>query len=170
MRRYLATINDKEFTIDLEYRGGRYQAMVNGKEVEIDLALLGESRSLMVMNNHAWEVDVHGSGYGSEMVAFMRGMEIPVQIEDFALAQLRKTAGVKSGGAVMRLMKAPMPGLVLGVKVKPGDKVTKGQPLLVVEAMKMENIIKAQGDAVVKAIFVEAGKPVEKGDKLMEFA
>jgi biotin carboxyl carrier protein len=62
-----------------------------------------------------------------------------------------------------------MPGLVVEVKVAKGDSVTKGQPLLVIEAMKMENIIKAQGDGTVKEIYVEVGKSVEKAGKMLEF-
>jgi biotin carboxyl carrier protein len=169
MRRYLVTINEKEFTIDLEYRSERYFATINGKAIEIDLTILGESRSLMVANNHAWEIDVQSSGYDTQRVAFMRGMEIPVEVEDYALAQLRKQAGVKAGTTVSKVVKAPMPGLVLNVKVKPGESVVKGQALIVVEAMKMENIIKSQADGVIKSVHVKNGQTVEKNDKLVEF-
>lgn len=169
MRRYLVTINEKEFTIDIDYRSERYFATINGKPVEIDLTILGESRSLMIADNHAWEVDVQSSGYDTQRVAFMRGMEIPVEVEDYALAQLRKHAGVKSGTTVSKIVKAPMPGLVLHVKVQPGDKVVKGQALVVVEAMKMENIIKSQADGIIKSVHIKNGQAVEKNDKLVEF-
>ena len=53
-------------------------------------------------------------------------------------------------------------------KVKPGDKVTRNQALVIIEAMKMENLIKSQGDAVVKAVYVSPKQSVEKNDKLME--
>ena len=99
----------------------------------------------------------------------MKGMEIPVSIEDYNLAKLRKRAGMKSGASVDKVLKAAMPGIVLDVKVKIGDKVKKGQPLLVLEAMKMENIIKAQGDGTVKAVYIKNGESVEKGNKLLEF-
>ncbi|MFN3874925.1 MAG: biotin/lipoyl-containing protein [Flavobacteriales bacterium] len=66
-------------------------------------------------------------------------------------------------------LKAPMPGLVLSVLVKPGDSVRKNDPVLVLEAMKMENVIRAPGDAVVKAVPAEQGKPVEKGQLLVQF-
>ncbi|MBK8500165.1 MAG: acetyl-CoA carboxylase biotin carboxyl carrier protein subunit [Flavobacteriales bacterium] len=66
-------------------------------------------------------------------------------------------------------LKAPMPGLVLNILVKPGDTVRKNDPVLVLEAMKMENVIKAPADAVVKAIAAEKGKPVEKGQLLISF-
>ncbi len=64
-------------------------------------------------------------------------------------------------------IKAPMPGLVVQVLVQPGEAVRKGQPLLILEAMKMENIIKAPGDATVEEVFAEAGQAVEKNQLLL---
>lgn len=62
---------------------------------------------------------------------------------------------------------APMPGKVLEVKVKPGDKVTEGDALLILEAMKMENILKATGEGVISSIEIEVGQTVEKGTLLV---
>jgi len=169
MVRYLVNIDGKEFDIELEYRSEKYHAVINGKKVEIASYRLGESRSLLLIDDQAHEVDVRSNGYDNRKVVFMKGMEIPALIEDYNLAQLRKTAGMSSDTAVARQLKAAMPGLVIEVKIKPGDKVTKGQPLFVLEAMKMENIIKAQWEATVKAVHVSSGQSVEKGDKLLEF-
>jgi biotin carboxyl carrier protein len=66
-------------------------------------------------------------------------------------------------------VKAPMPGLIVQVNVATGDKVKTGDPLLVLEAMKMENMIKASGDSEVKNIKVKKGDSVEKGQVLIEF-
>ena len=169
MAHYLVNIDGKEFDIELEYRSEKYFAVINGKKVEIASYRLGENRSLLLIDDQAHEVDVRSNGYDNRKVVFMKGMEIPALIEDYNLAQLRKTAGMSSETAVARQLKAAMPGLVIEVKVKPGDKVTKGQPLLLLEAMKMENIIKAQWEATVKAVHVSGGMSVEKGDKLLEF-
>ncbi len=65
-------------------------------------------------------------------------------------------------------IKAPMPGLVLDIEVSPGDEVVQGDALLVMEAMKMENVIKSSGEGKVKAVFVEKGKAVDKGEVLIE--
>jgi len=63
---------------------------------------------------------------------------------------------------------APMPGLVFEIVVQPGDEVHKGDPLIILEAMKMENVLKSPGDGVIKNICVEKGAPVEKGQLLIE--
>ena len=67
-------------------------------------------------------------------------------------------------------LKAPMPGLVLSVLVKPGDRVKRNDPVLVLEAMRMENLSRAPADAEVKAVLAEKGRPVEKGQPLIQFA
>ncbi len=66
-------------------------------------------------------------------------------------------------------LKAPMPGLVIDVEVAPGQSVVAGDNLLILEAMKMENIIKATSDAVVKEVMVSASDSVEKNQVLITF-
>jgi biotin carboxyl carrier protein len=62
-----------------------------------------------------------------------------------------------------------MPGLVLAVKVSPGDKIKKGEALIVLEAMKMENVLKAEADCVIKSIDCIIGSAAEKGQVLISF-
>ena len=66
-------------------------------------------------------------------------------------------------------LKAPMPGLVLDVMVASGTEVKKDEPLMILEAMKMENILKSPGDAVVKSIEIEKGNAVDKNQVLIHF-
>ena len=77
------------------------------------------------------------------------------------------TPGVASGGAHADVLAAPMPGVVLEVLVVPGAVLQRGDPVLVLEAMKMRNTIRAPRAAVVVAIEVEAGQPVGPGDPLV---
>lgn len=170
MRRYMITVDGKEFEITLDLGTERGRVTCNGREREVASHILGPSRSLVLIDGQSLEVDIRANGYDTKRTLFVRGMEIPVTIEDYHLAQLRKTAGIKSGAEMDRILRAAMPGLVLDVKVKPGEEVRKNQPLVIIEAMKMENIIKAAGEGVVKTVFVENGKSVEKNDKLVEFA
>ncbi|WP_205501685.1 acetyl-CoA carboxylase biotin carboxyl carrier protein subunit [Rufibacter psychrotolerans] len=66
-------------------------------------------------------------------------------------------------------IKAPMPGLILDIKVQPGQEVKKGDPILILEAMKMENIIKSPGDGVVREVKVTVRQNVEKNQVLIVF-
>jgi biotin carboxyl carrier protein len=66
-------------------------------------------------------------------------------------------------------IKAPMPGLIFDIKVCEGEEVKKGDSLLILEAMKMENIIKSPGDGIVKNIKIKKGESVEKNQVLIQF-
>ena len=69
---------------------------------------------------------------------------------------------------VQKDVRAPMPGLVLDVSVEVGQKVSEGDRLLILEAMKMENSISIQTEAVIKKVLVKKGQPVEKNQVLIE--
>lgn len=169
MPRYLVKIDDTEYDIELTYRSEKYYAIINGREMEVNCTKLGESRSIMLIDDKSLEVDIRSNGYDQSKTAFILGQEIPVEIENYNLAQLKKTAGMSGESTMSKQLKAPMPGLVLVIKAAVGDSVKKGDPLIIIEAMKMENIIKASGDGVIKNIAVEDGQSVEKDIVLMEF-
>ena len=78
--------------------------------------------------------------------------------------------GMNSTGAgSLKEIKAPMPGLILDLKVAPGDLVKKGDVVLILEAMKIENSIKSPGDGLVKAVNVSLKQSVEKNQVLIQF-
>ncbi len=83
---------------------------------------------------------------------------------------LLKQLGIDtSGSAQIKELKAPMPGMVLNIFVSPGDKVNKGDNLVLLEAMKMENSIKSPGAGTIKQVLAVKGKAVEKNQILIEF-
>ncbi|MFZ1616957.1 MAG: biotin/lipoyl-containing protein [Flavobacteriales bacterium] len=92
-----------------------------------------------------------------------------VALEDERTRLVQSLGLDKAKGTVVKELKAPMPGLVLKVLVKEGDAVKKNDPLLILEAMKMENVIKSTGDAVVKKIHALERSAVEKGQLLLSF-
>ena len=169
MPRYHVVVDDREFDVELKYHSEKYEIVINGRTFSVESHRLGESRSLLLVDNQTLEVDVRANGAAREKTVFMKGLEIPVTVEDFHLAKLRKTAGLAAGPAVESSLKAPMPGLVIDVKVEVGRQVKPGDPLVVIEAMKMENIIKARGKATIKKVCVKAGESIEKGDLILEF-
>lgn len=175
MPRYIVQIDEQEYDIDLQLQGGNLTASVNGQKRSIVSYPLNsfqqhDSRRLLIVEHRADEVDVRLGQSPNDRTVLIRGREVPGTIEDYALAQMRKVAGVTSKVAVETVLKAPMPGLVVAIKVLAGEAVKKGQALVVIEAMKMENIIKAKADATIKQVHVSPGQSVEKGERLLEFA
>ncbi|HRF37953.1 MAG TPA: acetyl-CoA carboxylase biotin carboxyl carrier protein subunit, partial [Saprospiraceae bacterium] len=65
-------------------------------------------------------------------------------------------------------IKAPMPGLVRRIEVSPGQEIKEGDPILILEAMKMENVLKSPGEGRIAKVLVSEGAPVEKGQVLIE--
>jgi pyruvate carboxylase subunit B len=96
------------------------------------------------------------------------GRPIDVEVVDERTRRLRDMTRAAAGPDGPRPLKAPMPGLVLEVEVEEGDAVDAGQGLVIVEAMKMENELKAEVGARVTRILVQAGETVEKDQVLME--
>lgn len=91
-----------------------------------------------------------------------------VKIEN-QLDQLIKELGFSIGSSKkLNDIKAPMPGIIIGIEVKEGDKIKEGDTLLILEAMKMENAIFSSKDATVKSISVKTGDTVEKNKLLIE--
>ena len=92
-----------------------------------------------------------------------------VAISD-ALDELIKSMGIERGRTkVVNAIKAPMPGLILEISVEVGQTVKENDPLLILEAMKMENSFLSPRDGVIKSIAVEKGNAVDKGQLLVEF-
>jgi acetyl/propionyl-CoA carboxylase alpha subunit len=83
---------------------------------------------------------------------------------------IRDMAGASAENAGPAPLVAPMPGLVVRINVEAGDPIRAGQPLVVMEAMKMENELRSTSDGVVRAIRVRPGEAVEKGTVLIELA
>lgn len=93
---------------------------------------------------------------------------VVVTVQDEREARLGKYVRAATGAASALRVKAPMPGLIKAIAVREGDAVTKGQHLLTLEAMKMENEITAPGDGVVGGLDLKPGTSVEKGQVLIE--
>jgi biotin carboxyl carrier protein len=103
-----------------------------------------------------------------ELTLRINGRAHKVSIEE-PIDQLLKSMGMDMK-AMQKIepVRAPMPGMILKVLVEPGQQINKGDALLILEAMKMENVLKAGGSAKVKAIKVDERTAVEKGAVLIE--
>jgi len=99
----------------------------------------------------------------------INGNKYKVVLEDQYDVLLKSMGMGANASKKLKLLKAPMPGLVLDVLINVGDEVKKGAPLIVLEAMKMENVIKSPGEAKVSSIEVSKGAAVEKNQVLIHF-
>lgn len=119
-----------------------------------------------VFDNSSYLVDVVGEG--TDYSVYTRGSYRKVNIfnDDILLHQ-----SLKSGGGLGSddALSAGMPGKIVAVHVKKGQAVKEGEPLLVMEAMKMENEMKASSNATIKEVHVKPGDNVESGAKLISF-
>ena len=110
----------------------------------------------------------HNSNNPKEITILLNGTEHKVTIKD-TVDQMVDDMGLSAvedatAGDIM----APMPGLILDIMVSAGDNVTKGDSLLILEAMKMENVIKAEADGIVKSVLLAKGDTVEKNQLIIE--
>jgi len=135
----------------------------------LDLMNWGNDSFHVLKNNTAYQVNLVNANYAEKTLTLeVNGNKYDVKIED-EYDQLVKKMGLSVGGAqVMKNVKAPMPGLILDILAEPGQSVVKGDQLLILEAMKMENVLKAEGEGVIKSIEVQKGNAVEKGQILIE--
>jgi biotin carboxyl carrier protein len=163
---YTATVNNTSYKVEKEANN----LTVNGEKISLDTFEVTSSSFHILKNNVSYNVDVIRVNK-EEKTALIRvnGNKYEVKVTD-KFDELLKNLGMDSLAAKkVNNIKAPMPGLVLNIIAKEGDTVKKGDPLLVLEAMKMENILKSPTDGVVKRIAVTKGIAVEKNQLLIEF-
>lgn len=97
------------------------------------------------------------------------GHRIHVKAQDRFDLLLSKLGMAELASKKINFLKSPMPGLILEILVKNGDQIKMGEPVVILEAMKMENIIKAPADVTIKNVKAIKGRPVEKNELLFEF-
>lgn len=144
-------LNDAPAAYDLkEIRPGSYHLLYKGQSFLIEVL-----QSDPATRQHRFTIN---------------GKKVTAELQDKFDALLKELG--MDAGAVQKTgdLKAPMPGLVVEIPVQEGDAVKKGDTLVILEAMKMENALKAAGDAVVKKIVVKKGQAVDKNTLLVQMA
>lgn len=144
--------------------------IVNDKGEELDFISTSPSTYHVIKDGQSIQVSIDQINRAEKEVRLRVNQKMVVVKINDKMDLLLKSMGLED--ALIKKMneeKAPMPGLVLDVSVKPGEAVKKGDALLVLEAMKMENVIKASGDGVVKEVKVQAQQAVDKNEVLITF-
>lgn len=170
MAKLFATINSDGNTVELERSSPHTPWTLAGEGVP-ELTRTGPGTWSLIRNGRSLNVLVLKEDRENNTLRVRIGAHTyTVALED-EQSRLMRTLGLdKAAGAAVRELKAPMPGLVLKVLVKEGDTVKKNEPLLVLEAMKMENVIKSPADVVVAQVHAQERAAVEKGQLLLSFA
>ena len=135
----------------------------------LDMIQTTEGDFHILQDGQAYRAELEAANYNEKtMTIRVNGNKYEISIED-GYDQLVKQMGLSTANAQkMSNVKAPMPGLVLDILVETDQAVSKGDALLILEAMKMENVLKAEGDGVVKSIEVTKGTAVDKGQIIIE--
>ena len=156
--------------VDLvELPSGALDVCVDGKRVPVDVVALAGAGSPLSVRVDGNMVDLTTEGQPPELGAIASGHRSYVRVE--SERQRAASAAKKGGGAANeKLVKSPMPGRVIKMLVAKGDEVALGQTLCVVEAMKMENEVKAKAACTIAEVHVKEGATVESGAKLITLA
>ena len=138
----------------------QYKYTINGAQYDVTIDSISGSKAKVEVNGIPFEVEMHGSSLVEEALP-------TVQTADAPAAPAAAAPAAKSGPGAGAPVKAPLPGVVTKILVEAGQNVKKGDTVLVLEAMKMENNITAEADGQVTGICVAAGDSVMEGTTLL---
>jgi len=158
---------NKAIEIDIDADG---MPFVKGKSKLENIEVVSPKYLKITKDNKLYHVLFEGIDFSEKQVLVrINGEKRSYKIKDKFDEKLEKLGMAQMGERKFNELKSPMPGLVLSLKVQPGDMVKKGDALIVLEAMKMENILKSPADVTIKEIKVQQGTAVEKNKVLITF-
>jgi biotin carboxyl carrier protein len=162
----------------VEIAGKRIEVVVDGDQVSVDGApperarlsdVEGTPVRLVTIGDAVHRVTARRDGQRGSYLLRIDGRRHPVEALDERARAIRDLSGAAAGPAGPQPVRAPMPGLIVRLDVAVGDRVEAAQPVAAIEAMKMENELRAPAAGTVRAIHAKVGQPVEKGAVLVEF-
>lgn len=160
--------NIGEHSFDIQVKDGKYQ--LNGHEGHLNFLEKQSGSFHCEIDGVSHEADLVKLDTENKQITLrIKGQKVLVQIQEPVDLLLDKVGLKIEKHKKVNQLKAPMPGLVLRILVEPGQAVSAGEPLLILEAMKMENVFKAHTDVVIKSIPVTEKQAVEKGQDLILF-
>ena len=160
MRRYTLNISDREFVVDVqEVDADNFEVVVGGDTYQVNLA--NEENLAEATITPGFAPSAAQAAAPSRKSAASR----PAPAAATSAPAARKPAGGGGKGT----QTAPMPGVILEINVKPGDTVTRGQQVAILDAMKMHNVIGAVQAGTVAEVYVDAGQSVDHGTPILKF-
>ncbi len=163
--KYLVTVAGRVVEVDVD---GEH-VLVNGKAHQAELRPVpGTPVRNLLIDGASWIMPVEPLARGKWLVQ-RRGDRFEIDVVDERTHHIQSLVGEGKAAAGPAALKAPMPGLVVRILAEAGQAVTADQGLVVLEAMKMENELRAAGPGVVEQIHATPGQAVEKGAVLISF-
>ena len=161
--KYITTVEGKEFAVEIV---DDKHINVNGRIYEVDFeSVSGQPVYSMILDGKSHESYVARGDESWQVL--LRGRLYPVIVEDEREKRLRAAAGGGVAETGEYILKAPMPGLVVAIPVNEGQEVKKGQVILILESMKMQNELKSPRDGIINRVKVKTGESVEQKQFLL---
>lgn len=161
--KYSTTIGEKTYIIDINRDG---EVTIDGQAYPIDLRAIDEVTYSLLLENKSFEALVD-MGSEEDVNVLLRGRLYAAQVMDERATRLSKASGGVAASTGEITVKSPMPGLIVAIPVTEGEAVKKGQTLIVLESMKMENELKAPRDGTIGSIKVKLRQSVEQHQPLV---
>lgn len=145
-----------------------YNFKINGNDYNVGIEIANDAEADVIVNGASYSVEMLDSSIKSGVSAKPQVAAVPASHPvQPSMIEAAKPIAKATTAAGESPVKSPLPGVILDVKVKEGDKVSAGQTLMVLEAMKMENNIDSDRAGVVKSIKINRGDSVMEGDVLL---
>ena len=161
--KYVTTVGETDYVIEILDRG---RVSVDGKVMDVDFEnISGQPVFSMVMDGKSYEAYVYEGE--DEWQVLLLGQQYPIKVEDEREKRLKAAAGGAVAESGEYHLKAPMPGLVVSVAVQVEQEVAKGDVLVILESMKMQNELRAPRPGKVTRLRVKAGETVEQRQTLL---
>jgi pyruvate carboxylase subunit B len=163
--KYIVSVGGERTAIELDAG----EVKLDGRSVPVALADVdGTPVRLVRVGDRVYRVIVRARAGRGSYTLWLDGFNYEIEALDERTRTIRDLTAAQSGPVGPAPLVAPMPGLIVRVNVEIGDSVSAGQGLVVMEAMKMENELRAAGAGKVKAVHAKAGEAVDKGTLLVE--
>lgn len=160
------SVNEKTFEIEQEKEG----LQLNGETFNWDLVELSDGKFHIIKDHQSFNAELVQADYAQKsFVIKVNNKLFELKAQDRFDLLLEKLGMSAATNQKLNELKAPMPGLILDILIEEGQEVVKGDKLLILEAMKMENIIKCPGDGKIKQVLIKKGENVEKNQVLIVF-
>ena len=165
---YNVKVDDKDYMLEIIEGVKKLEVKLNGRVINIDNNQIVKDRlNIFFQDNKPYELQISRNDHG--YYCWLNSRMSVCEVVDEKTARFSKLMGASAGRKRGDTLKAPMPGLVVRIEIEEGQKVKRGDGLIIVEAMKMENELKAPHGGTIKAIKVKQGQAVEKNQILLEF-